>query len=170
MLKAAKEQAYDIILLDVSFPDGSGIEVLRQIHADNPQMRVLLLSMLPEDQYAQHALHLGASGYLTKDRATEELVIAIRKIIAGGRYITQSLAEILADEIGDDAEKAPCEFLSSREFQVLTRLGAGKSLCDIGVELCLSPKTVSTYRARLAEKLGLKTTGEIIHYAIDHHL
>ena len=169
-LKAVRDNAYDIVLLDISFPDGSGLDVLRQIRADSPQTRVLLLSMYPEAQYAQRALRLGASGYLTKDSAPDELVIAIQKVIAGGKYITQALAERLADEIGKQVEKAPHETLSDREFQVLTRLGAGKSISEIAAELSLNPKTVSTYRSRLLEKLNLKTTADIIHYVIENHL
>jgi DNA-binding NarL/FixJ family response regulator len=169
-LKAVRDNAYDIVLLDISFPDGSGLDVLRQIRADSPQTRVLLLSMYPEAQYAQRALRLGASGYLTKDSAPDELVIAIQKVIAGGKYITQALAERLADEIGKQVEKAPHETLSDREFQVLTRLGAGKSISEIAAELSLSPKTASTYRSRLLEKLKLKTNADIVHYVIENRL
>jgi len=166
-LKAVRDNAYDIVLLDISFPDGSGLEVLRQIRSNRPGTRVLLLSMYPEEQYARRALRSGASGYLTKDSAPDELVSAIQKVIAGGKYITQALAERLADEIG---EKAPHETLSDREFQVLTRLGAGKTIGKIAAELSLSPKTISTYRSRLLEKLNLKTTAEIIRYVIENRL
>ena len=169
-LKAVRDNTYDIILLDISFPDGSGLDVLRQIRADSPQTRVLLLSMYPEEQYAQRALRSGASGYLTKDSAPNELVIAIQKIAVGGKYITQALAERLADEIGDEVGKAPHETLSNREFQVLTHLGAGKSIHEIAAEFSLSPKTVSTYRSRLLVKLNLKTTADIIHYVIENQL
>jgi two-component system invasion response regulator UvrY len=169
-LKAVRDNAYDIVLLDISFPDGSGLDVLRQIRLHCPQTSVLLLSMYPEEQYAQRALRLGASGYLTKDSAPNELVIAIQKVAVGGKYITQALAERLAEEIGMQVEKAPHQTLSDREFQVLTRLGAGKSIHEIAVELSLSPKTVSTYRSRLLEKLALKTTSDIIHYVIKNQL
>ena len=169
-LKAVRDNAYDIVLLDISFPDGSGLDVLRQIRAHCPHTRVLLLSMYPEEQYAQRALRLGASGYLTKDSAPNELVNAIQKVAVGGKYITQALAERLADEISMQVEKAPHETLSDREFQVLTRLGAGKSIHAIAAELSLSPKTVSTYRSRLLEKLKLKTTADIIHYVIENRL
>ena len=169
-LKAVRDNTYDIILLDISFPDGSGLDVLRQIRADSPQTRVLLLSMYPEEQYAQRALRSGASGYLTKDSAPNELVIAIQKIAVGGKYITQALAERLADEIGDEVGKAPHETLSNREFQVLTHLGTGKSIHEIAAEFSLSPKTVSTYRSRLLVKLNLKTTADIIHYVIENQL
>lgn len=169
-LKAVRDNAYDIVLLDISFPDGSGLDVLRQIRANCPHTRVLLLSMYPEEQYAQRALRLGASGYLTKDSAPNELVNAIQKVAVGGKYITQALAERLADEISMQVEKEPYETLSDREFQVLTRLGAGKSIHAIATELSLSPKTVSTYRSRLLEKLKLKTTADIIHYVIENRL
>jgi two-component system invasion response regulator UvrY len=169
-LKATLDKAYDIVLLDISFPDGSGLDVLHQIRSHKPHTRVLLLSMYPEVQYAQRALHSGASGYLTKDSAPDELVIAIQKVAVGGKYITQALAERLADGIGDAVEKAPHETLSDREFQVLTRLGGGKSIHEIAVELSLSPKTISTYRSRLLEKLRLKNTADIIHYVIENRL
>jgi DNA-binding NarL/FixJ family response regulator len=146
------------------------MDVLRQIRAYSPQTRVLLLSMYPEEQYAQRALRLGASGYLTKDSAPNELVVAIQKVAVGGKYITQALAERLADEIGVQVEKAPHETLSNREFQVLKLLGAGRSIHEIAAELSLSPKTISTYRSRLLLKLNLKTEADIIHYVIDNHL
>ena len=169
-LKAAKDNTYDIVLLDIAFPDGNGLDVLQQILSYRPHTRVLLLSMYPEEQYAQRALRLGASGYLTKDSAPNELVIAIQKVAVGGKYITQALAERLADEIAGQVEQAPHETLSNREFQVLTRLGSGKSIHEIAVELSISPKTVSTYRSRLLEKLKLKTEADIIHYVIENRL
>jgi two-component system invasion response regulator UvrY len=169
-LKVVREDVFDIVLLDISFPDGSGLDVLRQIRAFSPQIRVLLLSMYPEEQYAQRALRLGAVGYLTKDSAPNELVTAIQKVAVGGKYITQALAERLAEEIGEEVEKSPQETLSNREFQVLTRLGAGRSIHEIAVELSLSPKTVSTYRCRLLEKLNLKSEADIIRYVIENRL
>ncbi len=169
-LKVVREDVFDIVLLDISFPDGSGLDVLRQIRAFSPQIRVLLLSMYPEEQYAQRALRLGAVGYLTKDSAPNELVTAIQKVAVGGKYITQALAERLADEIGEEVEKSPQETLSNREFQVLTRLGVGRSIHEIAVELSLSPKTVSTYRSRLLEKLNLKSDADIIRYVIENRL
>jgi DNA-binding NarL/FixJ family response regulator len=158
------------VLLDISFPDGSGLDVLRQIHSQYPHTRVLLLSMYPEEQYAQRALRLGASGYLTKDSAPNELIMAIQKVAAGGKYITQALAERLAVEISAEVEKKSYQTLSDREFQVLTRLGAGLSIHEIAVEFSLSPKTVSTYRSRLLEKLSLKTIADIVHYVIENRL
>jgi len=169
-VKAARDAAHDIVLLDIFFPDGSGLDVLRQIRVLYPRTRVLMLSMYPEEQYAQRAFRLGASGYLTKDSAPNELVIAIQKVTGGGKYITQALAERLADEIGEDIQKSPHETLSDREFQVLKGLGAGRSIHEIARELSLSPKTVSTYRSRLLEKLKLKTAADIIHYVIENRL
>jgi two-component system invasion response regulator UvrY len=169
-LKVVREDVFDIVLLDISFPDGSGLDVLRQIRTFSPQIRVLLLSMYPEEQYAQRALRLGAVGYLTKDSAPNELVTAIQKVAVGGKYITQALAERLAGEIGEEVEKSPEETLSNREFQVLTRLGAGRSIHEIAVEFSLSPKTVSTYRSRLLEKLNLKSGADIVRYVIENRL
>jgi two-component system, NarL family, invasion response regulator UvrY len=169
-LKAVRDTAYDIVLLDISFPDGSGLDILGQIRVHSPQTRILLLSMYPEEQYAQRALRLGASGYLTKDSAPNELVTAIQKVAVGGKYITQALAERLAEALSMPVEKPLHETLSSREFQVLTRLSAGKAIHEIAAELSLSPKTVSTYRSRLLEKLNLKTDADIIHYVIENHL
>ena len=169
-LKAVQHNDYDLVLLDIVFPDGSGLDVLQQIRSQEPSTRVVLLSMHPEEQYARRALHLGASGYLTKESAPGELVNAIQKVMAGGRYITQALAERLADEIGMPDGKALHETLSDREFLVLTRLGAGRSIHEIAGELSLSPKTVSTYRSRLLGKLKLKTEADIIHYVIENRL
>ena len=169
-LKAVRNNTYDIVLLDIAFPDGSGLDILRQIHTGSPLTRVLMLSMYPEVQFAQRALRSGASGYLTKDSAPEELITAIQKVAAGSRYITQALAEQIADADGTQFEKVLYATLSDREFQVLTRLGSGKSNREIAAELSLSPKTVSTYRFRLLEKLNLKNTADIIHYVIENRL
>jgi two-component system, NarL family, invasion response regulator UvrY len=169
-LKSILHQTYDIALLDIAFPDGNGLDVLKEIHSQRPQTRVLFLSMYPEAQYAQRALHLGASGYLAKNSAPDELMNAIQKVMAGGKYITQSLAEQLAQNIGSDFEKPAHEKLSDREFRVLTALGTGKSIGEIAAELSLSPKTVSTYRSRLLEKLRLKTTADIVRYVLENQL
>ncbi len=169
-LKAVRDKAYDIVLLDISFPDGNGLDVLRQIRSHGPSTRVLLLSTYSEEQYARRALRSGAAGYLTKDRAPDELIDAIRKVAAGGKYITQSLAERLADEIGAETQQAPHETLSDREFQIMIHLAAGKSVGEIAAELALSPKTVSTYRSRVLEKLNVKTTAEIVRYVLENQL
>ena len=169
-LKAVRDNAYDIVLLDILFPDGSGLDVLSQIRTYSPHTHVLLFSLYSEEQYARRALRLGASGYLTKDSAPSELVIAIQKVAVGGKYITQALAERMADEIDEEIQKSPHQTLSNREFEVLKRLGAGESIQAIAAELSLSPKTISTYRSRLIEKLKLKTTADIIHYVIENRL
>ncbi len=169
-LKAVRDKAYDIVLLDIAFPDGNGLDVLRQIRSHGPSTRVLLLSTYSEEQYARRALRSGAAGYLTKDRAPDELIDAIRKVAAGGKYITQSLAERLADEIGAETQQAPHETLSDREFQIMIHLAAGKSVGEIAAELALSPKTVSTYRTRVLEKLNAKTTAEIVRYVLENRL
>jgi two-component system, NarL family, invasion response regulator UvrY len=169
-LKAVLHDNYDVALLDIAFPDGNGLDVMKEIHSQRPQMHILFLSMYPEAQYAQRALHLGASGYLAKNSAPDELMNAIQKVMAGGKYITPALAEQLADEISPDFDRPAHEKLSDREFRVLTALGAGKSISEIAAELSLSPKTVSTYRSRLLEKLRLKTTADIIRYVLENKL
>ena len=170
VLAAVLHHNYDIALLDIAFPDGNGLDVLTEIHTRKPEMRILFLSMYPEAQYARRALHVGASGYLAKNSAPDELMNAIQKVMAGGTYITLALAEQLAQEISPDFERPAHEKLSDREFRVLTALGAGKSISEIATDLSLSPKTVSTYRSRLLEKLKLKTTADIIRYVLENHL
>ncbi len=169
-LKAVGLTTYDIVLLDIHFPDGSGLDVLQQIRSLHSKTRVLLFSMYPEEQYARRALRLGAAGYLTKDTLSSELSDAIRQVAAGGRYISQTLAELLVDEFRTDDPSPPHESLSDREFQVLIGLAAGQSVGALANELSLSPKTVSTYRARALEKLKLHSTAELIRYALEHGL
>ncbi len=170
VLQAIRKRDYDVLVLDIAMPDGSGLEVLNQLRTLKPDLRVLILSMYPEKQYALRALKAGAAGYLTKESAPDELIAAIRRVAKGGRYITQSLAEKLAAELGSEVEKEPHEVLSDREYQVMTLLAAGKSVTDIAAGLSLSVKTVSTYRARILGKLGLSSTAEIIRYAIERGL
>jgi DNA-binding NarL/FixJ family response regulator len=154
----------------MSMPDRSGLDILKQLRSERPKLPVLVLSMYSEDQYAMRVLKAGASGYLTKDSAPDELVKAIRKVVSGGRYVSALLAEKLAFEIGTDSSKLPHEALSDREFQVLRLIAAGKSVTEIAAELSLSVKTVSTYRARLLQKMNLATNAELIHYAIQNRL
>jgi two-component system invasion response regulator UvrY len=170
VLRAMRKHNCDVLVLDISMPDGSGLEVLKQLRTLRPDLRVLILSMYPEKQYALRALKAGAAGYLTKESAPDELIAAIRKVARGGRYITQSLAERLAGELADQVEKEPYETLSDREYQVMTMLAAGKSVTDIATELSLSVKTISTYRARILEKLRVDSTAEIMRYAIERGL
>jgi two-component system invasion response regulator UvrY len=170
VLHAIWENDYDIVLLDIAMPGGSGLEVLKQLHSLKPEVQVLILSMYPEKQYAMRALRAGAAGYLTKDSAPDELIDAIDRISRGDKYITRSLAQELASELGGNADKELHEALSDREYQVMRLLAAGESVSEIALQLSLSVKTVSTYRTRILEKLNLKTTAEIIHYALAHGL
>ncbi len=170
VLAKVRAETWDVVVLDISMPDRNGLDVLKELKAERPKLPVLMLSMYPEDQYAMRALKAGASGYLAKDSAADELVRAIQRVVAGGRYVSPHLAEKLAFEIGADSSKLPHETLSDREFQVLRLIAAGKSAKDIAAELSLSVKTVSTYRARLLEKMGLGSNAELIHYAIQNRL
>jgi two-component system invasion response regulator UvrY len=170
VLQQVQENDYDVLVLDIGMPEGSGLEVLHQLRTLRPELRVLILSMYPERQYALRALKAGAAGYLTKESAPDELVAAVHRIAQGGKYITQSLAEELTAALVGEAEQAPEEILSDREFQVVCMLAEGKTIAAIASELALSVKTVSTYRARVLEKLNLSNTAEIIRYAFEHKL
>lgn len=170
VLEAARQQPWDIILLDINMPGRSGLEVLEDLMRLYPKLPVLMLSGFPEEDYALRSFKLGASGYLTKQSAADELIVAVRKALAGGKYVTAALAEKLASSLAGDAPAAPHETLSNRELQVLRLIAAGKSIKEIGAELSLSEKTVGTYRARLAEKMGLGTNVDLTRYALQHHL
>jgi two-component system invasion response regulator UvrY len=170
VLQAVWKHDYDVLVLDIAMPEGGGLEVLQQLQTLKPDLRVLILSMYPERQYAVRALKTGAAGYLTKESVPDELIAAIRKVARGGKYVSQSLAEQLAGELRGEVEKEPHETLSDRQYQVMTLLAAGKSITDVAEELSLSVKTVSTYRARILDKLNLKSTAEIIRYALEHRL
>jgi DNA-binding NarL/FixJ family response regulator len=170
VLQAVQKHDYDVLVLDIAMPEGGGLEVLQQLQTLKPDLRVLILSVYPERQYAVRALKTGAAGYLTKESVPDELIAAIRKVARGGKYVSQSLAEQLASELRGEVEKEPHEALSDREFQVMILLAAGKSITDVAEELSLSVKTVSTYRARILDKLNLKSTAEIIRYALEHGL
>ena len=161
---------YDMVLLDITMPGMTGLEVLKQLKNDKPKLPVLILSMHPEEQYAIRVLRAGASGYLTKESAPDELITAIRKISQGRKYITSSLAERLATEVEADSEKPLHDILSDREYQVLRMIAAGKTVKHIAKELSLSIKTVSTYRTRIMEKMNMKTNAEVMHYVIKHQL
>ena len=160
----------DVLVLDLNMPGISGLEILRVLKQERPNLPVLVLSIHAEDQYAVRCLKAGAAGYLTKESAAEELVKAIRQVVAGGKYVSRGLAESLAMRLNDSGDRSRHETLSDREFQVLGLMGAGKSLTEISDTLSLSVKTVSTYRARILEKLGLKSSAEIIQYAIQNRL
>jgi two-component system invasion response regulator UvrY len=169
-LNQVRSQAWDVVVLDISLPDRNGLEVLQQIQSSLPELPVLILTMHAEEQYAVRALRMGAAGYLSKESAPEQLVAAIRKVAGGGRYVSPVLAEQLAFEVGRAEPKPPHQRLSDREFQVLDRLVTGKPLTDIAAELCVSVKTISTYRTRILEKMSLKCNAELVQYAIQHGL
>ena len=161
---------WDVVILDITMPGRNGLEVLREIKRSKPKLPVLVLSMHPEDQFAVRLLKAGAAGYLTKESAGEELVGAINKVTSGGRYISPSLAERMASYLDMDVRKAPHERLSDREFMVLRMIASGKPVSQIAKELSLSVATVSTYRARILEKMDMKNNAELTHYAIQNAL
>lgn len=165
-----RENSPDVLILDINLPDKNGMDALKEILAIKPGQRVLILSMHPEDRFAVRALKAGAAGYVTKESAGDELVKAIRKVYGGGKYVSATLAEKLAFEIHFGSDKLPHEILSDREFQVFQLIAAGKSLAEIGDTLSLAVTTVSTYRARILEKLNLNSNAELIHYAITNKL
>lgn len=169
MLDVAKKSKPDVVLLDVSMPGRGGVEGLEEVKRLLPRTRVLMLTSHPEDRYAIRCLRAGADGYLTKDHASSVLIEAILKVHQGGKYITPSLAEAMAQSLGDGDEK-PHEKLSEREFQVLRMMASGLSISEIGDELNLSVKTVSTYRRRLLDKLGFENNAELIRYALEENL
>jgi DNA-binding NarL/FixJ family response regulator len=164
-----KEQ-WDIVVLDLTMPGRSGLEVLKEIKRAKPKLPVLILSMHPEDQFAVRLLKAGASGYLTKESAPEELVGAVNKAIAGGRYVSSALAEKLALLIVRDVDSAPHEGLSDREFLILRQIASGKTVSSIASDLSLSVKTVSTYRTRLLEKMAMSNNSELVQYAFQYQL
>jgi DNA-binding NarL/FixJ family response regulator len=170
LLNKIDNNDYDIVLLDISLPDINGLEVLREIKKKKPKLLVLVLSMYPEEQYAARALKAGANGYLTKRSASDELVLAVHKILSGKRYISPAFAEKMMLDFESDTGKPPHENLSDRELQVLCMMGKGKAVKEIAGELHLSPNTIRTYRTRILEKIGVKGTSELIHYAITHSL
>jgi DNA-binding NarL/FixJ family response regulator len=169
-LLALGRHATDVVLLDVSMPGSPFTETLRQLREQHPTVRVLVLSAHPEDQWAVRALRGGASGYLTKDHSPDQLLDAIRRVHRGGRYVSPALAERLASQLGQNFVEAPHEVLSDREFDVLRGLGMGRSVKEVAARLGLSPKTVSTYRTRLMEKMRFATTADLVQYAAAHGL
>jgi len=170
VMKAVMQIDFDVLVLDVVMPYGGGFEVLDQLKSYSLDFYTIVLSMYPEEQYALRALKAGASGYLTKDKVPEELIVAIRKVVTGGKFITSSLAERLAFEISGEKSEDPHEILSNREFQVMYLIASGRTLTEIANELSLSIKTISTYRTRILKKLGLRNTTEIIRYAFKNKI
>ncbi|MDP2808976.1 MAG: response regulator transcription factor [Rhodocyclaceae bacterium] len=169
-LHLARDRQWDVFLLDVSMPNRNGIDTLKQLKKEFPRLPVLILSMHPEEQYAVRALKAGASGYLTKQSAPEQLVTAIRKVAGGKKYVSPAVAEQLADAIAGDGEQSLHELLSDREYEVLKLIAAGRTLTQIAEELNLAVATISTFRARIIEKTGLKSNAEMIRYGIEHGL
>lgn len=169
-LKKIGHEKFDVVLLDISMPEKNGLDTLKQIIDENSAAKVLIMSMYPEDQYAVRLMKSGASGYMTKDAAPEQLVDAIHKVIAGKKYISPNLAELLLQECGNDTGKPAHELLSNREYQVLRLLGSGKKVSEIAQTLSLSVKTISTYRAHILEKMKLKNNAELIFYVMGNDL
>jgi DNA-binding NarL/FixJ family response regulator len=170
VLACARDVDFDVLVLDMSMPGKSGMDLIRQLKTEKPKLRIVVLTMHQEKQYAVRAIKAGASGYLTKDSASASLVHAIRKVAAGGAFISAEVAEQLARAAQGATGAAPHEALTDREFQVLRLLAAGVSLTEIGEQLHLSVKTISTHKARILEKLGLTNQAELIRYAIAHGL
>ena len=169
-LRKIREIACDVVVLDISMPDMSGIDVLKQIHAERPQLPILILSIYPEDQYAMRLIKAGAAGYMTKESAPAEVVRALLRVASGKKYISPAVAEILANDLGADEEKLPHQMLSDREYQIFMLLASAKTVSEIADDLALSVKTISTYRSRVLEKMRLNNNAELMRYAIDHHL
>ncbi len=169
-LDCVRKQDWEIVVLDISMPGKSGLDILEELKRLRPKLPVLLLSMHPEEQFARRALKGGAAGYLTKESVPDELMKAVRRVLNGGRYVSHTLAEKLAWDLRKEADRPLHELLSDREFQVLRLMASGKTVKEIADQLSLSVKTVSTYRARILEKTGMKNNAELIRYALQNHL
>jgi len=169
-LTLVREEVWDVVVLDISLGHRSGLEVLQEVQQLRPQLPVLILSMHAEEQYARRAFKAGAAGYITKDSARTELVEALNKVSAGGRYVSSPLAEQLVFDMARGTDGPPHEVLSNREFEVMCLLASGKTVGEVAELLSLSDRTISTYRARILEKMHMKTTAELTHYAIKNSL
>jgi two-component system, NarL family, invasion response regulator UvrY len=170
LLAKIRHETPDVLLLDVSMPGPGFLQTMRRLRADDPTLKVLVLSVYPEDHYAVRALKAGAAGYLTKDHSPQELSDAIRQVCRGRKYITASLAEKLAGQLESEIQRPVHEYLSDREYQIFAMLGAGKSVTEIAAQLAISPKTVSTYRTRILAKTSLSNNADIIRYAVQNGL
>ncbi len=169
-LALAAQQRWDVVVTDISMPGRSGLDLLKDLKAMQPKLPVLVLSVHAEDQFAVRVIRAGAAGYLKKDAAPAELAQAVRKVLAGGRYVSAALAEQLASGLQRSGDRAPHELLSDREFEVFRAIASGKAVKEIAAELSLSVKTVSTYRTRVLEKMNLKTNADLMRYAMQHGL
>ena len=170
VLAQVHSRVWDLVILDISMPGRSGLDLLRDLQQLRPELPVLVLSMHPEDQYATRVLKAGAAGYMNKETAPKELVKAVRKVLAGGRYVSAGLAEKLAADLSADAARLPHEKLSHREFEVLRMIASGKTVSQIAEELHLSVTTVSTHRARILEKMGMENNADLMRYALHNRL
>jgi DNA-binding NarL/FixJ family response regulator len=169
-LELARKQRWDVVVLDITMPGKDGLEVLQELRRERPKLPVLVLSAHPEDQLALRLLKAGAAGYLTKDKAPKVLLSAIRKVLGGGKYVSESLAEKAVFQLASETTESLHETLSDREFQVMRMIASGKTIKEIGKELFLSVRTVSTYRARVLEKMNMKSNAELIRYALQNKL
>ena len=167
VLDMVRKDKFDVIIMDITMPGRTGLEILKQLRSENNQTPVLVLSMYPEDQYAVRVMRAGASGYLTKDTASEQLIQAVKRVLSGRKYVSESLAERLADDLDGKSSKSIHELMSDREYQVMCMIASGKTVSEIADELSLSVPTISTYRARILEKLNMKTNAEITRFAIE---
>jgi len=170
VLTAVREQDFDVVVLDMSMPGRSGIELIRLVKAERPRLSVLVLSMHSEEQYAVRAVKAGAAGYLTKESAADQLVAAVRRVAGGGAVISPETARRLVQQMNTSTPAAPHTLLSDREYQVFRMLAAGRSVTEIGVELALSVKTISTHKTRIMHKLGVTNTSDLVRYALSHRL
>jgi two-component system invasion response regulator UvrY len=169
-LSKIENEKYDIVLLDISMPGMNGLEVLKEIQKNNKLLPVMIISIYPEDQYALRCLKAGASGYLTKDTASDELTLAVERILSGKKYVSPSLADKLARHLNEGTPKLPHELLSDREDQVMRYIASGKTATEIATELSLSVKTINTYRNRILKKMQIKNSAELIRYAVQNQL
>jgi DNA-binding NarL/FixJ family response regulator len=170
VVEISKRTEWDVAVLDYNMPGRTGLELVKELKQRHPGRPVLILSMYPEERYALRALKAGAAGYITKESAPNELVTAIRKVAKGGRYVSETLGERLAQELAGEGDGPVHERLSDREYQIMWMIASGKTVGEVAEQLFLSPNTVSTYRARILRKMSMKSNAELMHYAITHHL
>ena len=170
VLDKVRSNYFDVVLLDITMPGASGLDILKQLRSERPELAILILSMHSEEQYAARVLRAGASGYLAKESAPDELVAAVRKISLGGKYVSPSLAEKLASDLAVDTQEPLHQTLSDREYETMRLLASGKTTAEIAEQLSLSPKTISTYRSRILEKMGMTSNTELTLYAVQNGL